>query len=45
MSHHVEKYNSYREEVHKRKKELEAMMSNVDLEQQDILHFLEKRKM
>lgn len=44
MNHHVEKYNSYREEVQKRKKELEAMMSNVDLEQQDILHFLENEK-
>lgn len=44
MSHHVEKYNSYREEVQKRKKELEVMMSSVDLEQQDILHFLENEK-
>ena len=44
MSYHVEKYNSYRNEIIKRKKELEAMISQVDLEQQDILHFLENEK-
>lgn len=44
MSHHVEKYNSYRDDIKNRKKELEAKISHIDLEQQDILHFLENEK-
>lgn len=44
MSYHVEQYNSYRDTIHDRKKELEEMMRNVDLAQQDILHFLENEK-
>lgn len=45
MSHnHVEKYNSYRDEIRKRKLELEVQISHIDLEQQDILHFLENEK-
>lgn len=44
MNYQVEKYNSYRDEIHKRKKQLETMMSHIDLEQQDILHFLENEK-
>ena len=44
MTHYAEHYNSYREEIKNRKKELEARLSQVDLEQQDILHFLEIEK-
>ena len=40
----IQKYNAYRDEILKRKKELEAMISHVDLEEQDILHFLENEK-
>jgi hypothetical protein len=37
-------YNEYRERLWARKKELEAQLSDVDLKQQDILHFLENEK-
>lgn len=44
MNYQVEKYNSYRETIKNKKKELEDRLSIVDLKQQDILHFLEIEK-
>lgn len=44
MTHYVEHYNSYRDEIKKRKRDLEEELSKVDLKQQDILHFLENEK-
>lgn len=44
MTSYVEHYNIYRDEIKKRKRELEEELSQVDLKQQDILHFLENEK-
>ena len=41
---HVEKFNEYYAEICKRRKELAEIESKLDLQQQDILHFLETER-
>lgn len=44
MSTYIDEYNEYRNKIKQRLQELSALLSQADLEEQDLLHFLEFEK-